>query len=125
MERLKQPRRSPASESAPHWRTIAHGTYVSTTLEIIYNMEICNQKFILSMIKPEKKISISTYLLITRTYTLKKSGEAGVIYSILERDIYGIILAFPFSYFLQYKTVAINITHNSTTYHPCVPKVLC
>lgn len=40
MERLKQPKRSPASESAPHWRTIAPGTYVSTTLEIIYKMEI-------------------------------------------------------------------------------------
>jgi hypothetical protein len=60
MERLKQPKRSPASESAPHWRTIAPGTYVSTTLEIIYNTEICKQKFTLGMIKPEKKISIST-----------------------------------------------------------------
>jgi hypothetical protein len=25
MERLKQPKRSPARESAPHWRTIAPG----------------------------------------------------------------------------------------------------
>lgn len=35
MERLKQPKRSPASESAPHWRTIAAGRYISTVLDMI------------------------------------------------------------------------------------------
>lgn len=40
MERLKQPNRSPARESAPHWRTMAPGEYISTTFEIIYKIAI-------------------------------------------------------------------------------------
>jgi len=34
------------------------------------------------------------------TYSLEKSSEAKVIYSILQWDIYGIKLSFSFSYFL-------------------------
>lgn len=107
MERLKQPKRSPASESAPHWRTIAPGTYVSTTLEIICNIKVYKQKFTPGTIKPEINL---IQLLISSTYTFKKSSEASVIYSILEWDIYGIILAFSFSCFLQYKIMVIKTT---------------
>lgn len=37
----------------------------------------------------------------TRTYSFEKSGKAGVIYSILKWDIYGIKFSFSFSYFLK------------------------
>lgn len=36
MVRLKQPRRSPDSESAPHWRTTALGWYISITFAITW-----------------------------------------------------------------------------------------
>lgn len=106
MERLKQPKRSPASESAPHWRTIAPGTYVSTTLEITYNIEIYEQKFAHELGGDQarnKRHQSRTSWLIDSTYTFKESREANVIYSIFEWDIYSIELAFSFSYFLQYK----------------------
>jgi hypothetical protein len=33
MDRLKHPRRSPVSESAPDWNTTASGAYISITLQ--------------------------------------------------------------------------------------------
>lgn len=57
MERLKQPKRSPASESAPHWSTMAPGRYVSTTFEIIYKIEFASKRFTIDTINWHKDIN--------------------------------------------------------------------
>ena len=113
MERLKQPKRSPASESAPHWRTMAPGWYVSTTLEIIYKkLEISSKQLQQYHNTETNKLGLDMGI-STRTYSFKKSGEASVIYSILEWNIDSIKLAFSLSYFLQHD---VNEHHYSCSF---------
>ena len=99
IERLKQPKRSPANESAPHWRTMTPGRYISTTLEIIYMNKIHSKHTTFNR-NSSKGIKLNSKD-FHWTYSPEKSVEATIIYSILQWDINGIKLAFSFSYFLQ------------------------